>query len=74
MTELFCHSFVKLAAHGRLGRRDEITDRFGEPIRPREWFLLPLPIIEQAVPLIVDGSILRYRYDHRACAILDAKS
>lgn len=52
----------------------EITDRFGKPIRPREWFLLPLPIIEQAVPLIVDGSILRYRYDHRACAIVDAKS
>ncbi|MBF6989417.1 GIY-YIG nuclease family protein [Cupriavidus sp. IK-TO18] len=52
----------------------EITDRFGKPIRPREWFLLPLSIIEQAVPLIVDGSILRYRYDHRACAIMDAKN
>ena len=48
----------------------EIMDRFGKPIRPREWFLLPLPIVEQAVPLIVDGTILRYRYDHRACAIV----
>jgi hypothetical protein len=49
----------------------EIKDRFGKPIRPREWFLLPLPIIERAVPMIVDGSILRYRYDHRACQIVD---
>lgn len=48
----------------------EIKDRFGKPIRPREWFLLPLPIIEQAVPMIIDGSILRHRYDHRACEIV----
>ncbi|CAN7783933.1 GIY-YIG nuclease family protein [Cupriavidus necator] len=48
----------------------ELKDRFGKPINPREWFLLPLSIIEQAVPLIVDGSILRYRYDHKACAIV----
>lgn len=48
----------------------ELPDRFGRPIKPREWFLLPLPIIEQAVPLIVEGSILRYRYDHKACAIV----
>ncbi|WP_241295689.1 GIY-YIG nuclease family protein [Burkholderia stabilis] len=47
----------------------EIQDRFGKPIKPREWFLLPLSIIEQAVPMIVDGTILGYRYDHRACAL-----
>lgn len=48
----------------------EIMDRFGKPFRPREWFLLPLAIIEQAIPMILDGSILRHRYDHRACAIV----
>ena len=48
----------------------EIMDRFGKPFRPREWFLLPLPIIEQAIPMILDGSIVRHRYDHRACAIV----
>ena len=48
----------------------EIKDRFGKPIRPREWFLLPLSIIERAVPMIIDGSILRHRYDHRACEIV----
>ncbi|MGG5822960.1 GIY-YIG nuclease family protein [Falsiroseomonas sp. HW251] len=41
----------------------EILDRFGKPFRPREWFLLPLPVIEQAVPMLLDGSIVRYRYD-----------
>ncbi len=48
----------------------EIMDRFGKPFRPREWFLLPLPVIEQAIPMIIDGSIVRHRYDHRACAIV----
>lgn len=48
----------------------EIKDRFGKPIRPREWFLLPLTVIESAIPLIIDGTILRHRYDHRACAIV----
>lgn len=50
----------------------EVKDRFGRAVRPREWFLLPLSVIEQAVPLLLDGSILRYRYDHRACCIVDA--
>lgn len=48
----------------------EIKVRFGRLIKPREWFLLPLSIIEQAVPMIVDGTILGYRYDHRACALV----
>jgi hypothetical protein len=41
----------------------EIKDRFGKPFRPREWFLLPLPVIEQAIRMVVDGSIIKYRYD-----------
>jgi hypothetical protein len=52
----------------------EIMDRFGKPFRPREWFLLPLSIIEQAIPMILDGSIVRHRYDHRACAIVPVSS
>ena len=47
----------------------EINDRFGKPFRPREWFLLPLPIIEQAIPMILDGSIVGHRYEHRSCSI-----
>jgi hypothetical protein len=41
----------------------EIKDRFGKPFKPREWFLLSLPTIEQAIPMLLDGRILKHRYD-----------
>lgn len=41
----------------------EIADRFGNPVKPREWFLVPLAAIEDAVRLIQSGSISEYRYD-----------
>lgn len=50
----------------------EIMDRFGKPFKPREWFLLPLPVIEKAIPMIIDGSIIRHRYDAKAGAIVPA--
>lgn len=40
-----------------------IQDRFGNPVKPREWFLVPLDAINQAVERIRDESITRYRYD-----------
>ena len=48
----------------------EIKDRFGKPFHPREWFLLPLAIVEQAIAMMIDGSIVRHRYDHRKCEIV----
>lgn len=45
-----------------------IHDRFGNPVRPREWFLVPLRVIDDAVEKIRDGSIASYKYDpHSAC-------
>ena len=41
----------------------EIMDRFGRPVVPREWFLVPLFVINEAVERIKDGSISGYRYD-----------
>lgn len=41
----------------------EIKDRFGIPIKPREWFLVPLQAINEAIERIQDGSIAAYRYD-----------
>ena len=41
----------------------DIKDRFGSPVNPREWFLVPLPIIEEAIELIEQGAIVNYRYD-----------
>ena len=46
------------------GRLDlVIEDRFGKPVKPREWFLVPIPVIDEAVQRIKDGSITEYRYD-----------
>lgn len=34
-----------------------IPDRFGKPVHPWEWFLVPPPVIDEAVNRISDGSI-----------------
>lgn len=41
----------------------EIEDRFGKPVRPREWFLVPLAAIDRAVELIQSGEIERWYYN-----------
>ncbi len=41
----------------------EIEDRFGNPVEPREWFLVPLDAIDEAVEKIRQGTITRYQYD-----------
>lgn len=40
-----------------------LSDRFGNPVTPREWFLVPLFVIDEAIERIRDGSITEYRYD-----------
>lgn len=47
----------------------EIMDRFGRPVVPREWFLLPLFVIKEAVEKIKDGTISGYRYDPQAAKL-----
>lgn len=41
----------------------EIKDRFGNPVEPREWYLVPLFVIDEAVSRIKDGTITDYQYD-----------
>ena len=41
----------------------EIKDRFGKPIKPREWFLVPLAAIQKAVECIKDGTITEHYYN-----------
>jgi hypothetical protein len=41
----------------------EIKDRFGNPVKPREWFLVPLAAVDDAVSRIKDGTITQYVYD-----------
>lgn len=47
-----------------------IEDRFGKPVRPREWFLVPLHVIDDAVSRIRDGSIVNYVYDPNRAALV----
>ncbi|MDN3274749.1 GIY-YIG nuclease family protein [Frankia sp. RB7] len=51
----------------------EIKDRFGNPVIPREWFLVPLFVINEAVDRIKDGSVTEYTYDPNAAALVRAK-
>lgn len=41
----------------------EVRDDEGIMHYPKEWFAVPLNIIEEAIPLIVDKKIDNYRYD-----------
>ena len=46
----------------------EIMDRFGRPVVPREWFLVPLFVIKEAVGMIKDGTISGVRYNPKTVA------
>lgn len=47
----------------------EIKDRFGHPVTPREWFLVPLFAIDEAVERIRDGSIKGMAYDPETASL-----
>lgn len=53
--------FHRLFAAARLNIT--INDRFGHPVQPEEWFLVPLHVIDEAVRRILDGSITNVVYD-----------
>jgi len=46
-----------------------IKDRFGHPVKPREWFLVPLNVIDEAVQRIRDGSITEVTYDPKTARL-----
>ena len=47
-----------------------IEDRFGNPVKPKEWFLLPLHVIDEAVQRIRDGSITDVSYDPKTARLV----
>ena len=52
--------------HGFFGRsclNIDVFDINGNRHTPREWFIAPLHVIEQAIHYIIAGSIINYRYD-----------
>lgn len=60
--------FHRLFAPARLDIT--INDRFGHPVQPQEWFLIPLFVVDEAVARIKDGTITSYVYDPRAARLV----
>lgn len=50
----------------------QVPDRFGTMVKPREWFLVPLPAIDEAVERIRDHTITGYRYDPQQARLVPA--
>lgn len=47
-----------------------IHDRFGNPVQPKEWFLVPLAVINEVVERIRDGSITKMIYDPKSARLV----
>jgi hypothetical protein len=56
--ELLLHNFF-----GKTCLNLDIFDHKGNRHTPREWFIVPLSVIEEAITLILTGEIIHYRYD-----------
>jgi hypothetical protein len=48
-----------------------IEDRFGNPVKPREWFLVPLHVVDEAVQRIRDGSVTEAIYDPQTARLVN---
>lgn len=48
----------------------EVKDRFGNPVVPREWFLVPRFVVDDAVERIKDGTITNYVYDPQTAHLI----
>jgi hypothetical protein len=49
----------------------DVFDNEGKRHTPREWFIVPLHVIEIAIKLLINGEIIHYRYDHRTQSIIE---
>ena len=50
----------------------QIQDRFGNPVIPREWYLVPLPIVDEIVEKLKDGTIGNYVYNAQVAQLVAA--
>lgn len=48
----------------------EVRDRFNKPVRPREWFLVPLQVIDEVVERVRDRTIMEWRYDPSTASLV----
>lgn len=48
-----------------------MTDNLLEKYVPDEWFVVPFPLIDQAIQLIINGEIIHYEYDYKSESIIE---
>lgn len=48
----------------------DVFDEKGKRHTPREWFIAPFEVIEQAIELIINGKIINYKYDNENLTII----
>lgn len=64
--EALLHAFF-----GKYCLEVEVADSAGKLHTPREWFIAPLPCIELAIQLLINGEIVHYRYDGDAQEVVE---
>ncbi len=64
--EKIIHTFF-----GSVSLAIDIFDNKSVRHSPREWFTVPLEVIEQAIPLIINGEIVNYHYDSEKELIIE---
>ncbi|TDE01562.1 GIY-YIG nuclease family protein [Flavobacterium sandaracinum] len=60
--------------HNFFGKSCLNIDIFDEKKRrhtPREWFIAPIDVIEQAIELIISGEVVKHRYDEKNMIIIE---
>lgn len=63
--EILLHTFFAKACLNL-----DVFGEDGKRYTPREWFVVPLHIIETAVELLINGDIVNYRYDSQRQEII----
>lgn len=48
----------------------EMPDRFGKSVKAREWFLVPLPVIDDVVARVRDQTITQFAYDPKTAGLV----
>ena len=64
--ELLIHTFFAEACLNL-----DVFDNAGKRHTPREWFVVPLPIIETVINLLINGEIINYRYETKRQEIVE---
>jgi hypothetical protein len=66
------HLIHRVFANARIDA--SFTDRFDRPVQPKEWFFVPLSVIDEAVERIRDQSITDYKYDASTARLVPAEA